>query len=252
LINKVCYYRTIPKNEAEEQNIRILEREKEEKKTGKKKRGRKLSKPDTVPSPDAKVNLTDPTSQIMSNSKGYIQGFNGQIVVTEDQFILVASLTDEQNDKKQLQPIMDGVNELLDSAPTAEIPNAVLADSGYCSTETILSETPDGPRLFLATSKERKFKEVGPDEGFLIRLDDICRPVPGTCSPTIPELASIATGVWHFYLDRQKPATKEEVCWCIMDARVRSPSGREIYRKRKTMVETVFANIKHNCIERFK
>ena len=31
-----------------------------------------------------------------------------------------------------------------------------------------------------------------------------------------------------------------------MDARVRSPTGRDLYRKRKVIVEPVFGNIKHN------
>ena len=232
--------------EAEKQKELIRDREKDEEETGKMKRGRKPSEPQTVPSPDAKVNVTDPTSQIMSTPQGFIQGYNGQIVVTEDQLIIVAELTADQNDKNQLLPMMDEVNKLFESAQTDECPEAVLADSGYCSMETILSETPNGPQLYLATSKERKFQNAGADDGFRIRLDEICRPAPGTCSPTIPELASIGTWVWHFYLDREKPATPEEVSWGIMDARVRSPSGREIYRKRKIMVEPVFGNIKHN------
>ncbi|MDO8873014.1 MAG: transposase, partial [Methanoregula sp.] len=232
--------------EAEKQKALIRDREREEEETGQKKRGRKPSEPQTVPSPDAKVNVTDPTSQVMSTSQGFIQGFNGQIVVTEDQLIIAAALTDDQNDKNQLQPMMDEVNELLKSVQTDECVEAVVADSGYCSMQTILSETPNGPQLYLATSKERKFQDAGPDEGFRIRLEEVCRPVPGSCSPTIPELASIGAGVWHFYLDREKPATPEEVCWEIMGARVRSPSGREIYRKRKIMVEPVFGNIKHN------
>ena len=37
-----------------------------------------------------------------------------------------------------------------------------------------------------------------------------------------------------------------EICKRIMDARVRSPTGREFYRKRKVIVEPVFGNIKHN------
>jgi hypothetical protein len=55
-------------------------------------------------------------------------------------------------------------------------------------------------------------------------------------------MASIGNWVWHFYLDRENPVTPEEVSWAIMDARVRSPSGRKIYRKRKIMVDPVFGN----------
>ena len=234
------------KIEEEELKARILDRQKEEEETGKKKRGRKPSETLPVPSPDDKVNTTDPTSKIMSTTHGFIQGFNGQIVVTEDQFVLAVALTDAQNDKNQLQPVMNELNEMLESAKTDESPEVVIADSGYCSMQTILSENPNGPKLYIATSKEWKFQVVGPDEAFRIRLDDVCRPRLGTCGPTIPELASIGTEVWQSYLDRIKPATQQEVCWGIMDARVRSPSGREIYWHRKIMVEPVFGNFKHN------
>ncbi len=232
--------------EAEKQQARIRDRENEEAETGKKKRGRKLAKPTTAPSPDAKVNPTDPTSQIMSTTHGFIQGFNGQIVVTEDQFIIAAALTDDQNDKNQFQPMMEEVNQLLESVPKEEQPQVILADSGYCSTQNVLFETPDGPKFYFATSKERKMQESGVDEAFLTRLDELCRTVPGMCAATIAELASIGTGVWNTFLNRERPATQQEVCWAIMGARVRSPTGRELYRKRKIMPEPVFGNIKFN------
>jgi len=236
--------------EAEKQKDRILEREREEEETGKKKRGRKLSDPQTSPSPDAKVNTTDPTSQIMSTTQGFIQGFNAQAIVTEDQFILATSVTDDQNDKNQLQPMIQELNALFSTVRTPERPHAVVADAGYYSAENMMSETLNGVQLFLATSKERKFGDIDSDEGFFIRLDEVCRRSFNDISPTIPELAAIATGVWHFFLDRDTPATRPEVCKTIMDTRVRSSTGRGIYRKRKVTVEPVFGNIKHNM--RFK
>ena len=231
---------------AKKQKERIDEREKEEEETGKKKRGRKLSEPLTSPAPDAKVNPTDPTSQVMSTPKGFIQGFNAQIVVTEDQFILSASVTNDQNDKNQLKPMMNEIDEFFSTVRTPERPYAVIGDAGYYSAENMKSETIGGVQLFLATSKERKFGDIDADSGFFTRLDKICRPSPNDCGPTIPELASIATTVWQLFFDRDIPATQTEICKRIMDARVRSPTGRELYRKRKVIVEPVFGNIKHN------
>ena len=62
----------------------------------------------------------------------------------------------------------------------------------------------------------------------------------------ITELASIGTFVWRSFMNKEKQATKEEICKRMMEARVKSPTGRELYRKRKYVVEPVFGNIKQN------
>ena len=65
------------------QQRRIDEREAEEAETGKKKRGRKPKEPEEVKNKEAKANITDPESRIMKGRVGYVQGYNGQAVVTE-------------------------------------------------------------------------------------------------------------------------------------------------------------------------
>ncbi len=232
--------------EAEKQEERINEREKFEEERGKKKPGRKLSEPQKVPLPDAKVNLTDPDSQIMSTTHGLIQGLNGQIVVTEDQFIIAAALTDEQNDKKQLIPMLEEINELFSSTQSSEKPHTIVADAGYYSYENISAEALYDIHFLIPCSKERKIQDYDIEDGCISRMEQVCGMIADNVSVTTAELASVGTFVWQVFLNRDKTATKQEICKRIMEARVRSPSGREQYRKRKTIVEPVFGNIKQN------
>jgi transposase len=75
---------------------RVLERKGEEQATGHKKRGRK---PEPLPAPEnPQVNLTDPQSRIMKDSRGFLQGYNAQAVVSADQIIVAAQVTQEAND----------------------------------------------------------------------------------------------------------------------------------------------------------
>ena len=222
----------------------LAEREDEERESGKKKRGRKPNPPCyDVPS-DAKVNLTDPESRIMKTRNGHIQGYNVQFVTDIHQFILAAEVTNDQNDMYQLEPL---VNEITDLARDCEVePHSVLvADAGYYSTSNILSENKEGPKLLIATKKERDFKEDFSNSRVLSEVDEFCRP-DSDQFPAIPVIASLARVTWESFQDRDVPAEQTEVVRCIMNARMDIPTNREQYRKRKWMVESVNGNLKSN------
>ena len=83
----------------------LAERAREEERQGHKLRGRKPKAPEEKAGhKDKKVNTTDPESKVMSTKNGFLQGYNAQAVANEDQVILSAEVTDEQNDKAQLHP----------------------------------------------------------------------------------------------------------------------------------------------------
>jgi len=79
--------------EAAKQAEKIAQRAEEEEKSGHKKRGRKPKQPDDMPQAGAKANVTDPESRIMKTRTGHLQGYNGQAVVTKDQVIVAADVT---------------------------------------------------------------------------------------------------------------------------------------------------------------
>ncbi len=83
----------------------MAEREAEERRTGMRLRGRKPSPPE--PAKERQANVTDPDSKIMKTQHGFIQGYNGQAVVTEHQIVIAADLTDEQTDSRLLLPMLD-------------------------------------------------------------------------------------------------------------------------------------------------
>ena len=91
-----------------EQRDRIEEREKKGK--GGKKRGRKPLDPTQMRErflDKAKVNTTDPDSRIIKGPKGYLQGYNAQLVVTEDQVIVAAHLSQDEADWDLLHPMVE-------------------------------------------------------------------------------------------------------------------------------------------------
>ena len=60
-----------------------------------------------TPSGEAKANVTDPDSRVMKTRQGYVQGYNVQAVVSEDQIIVAVGVTQEANDVHQLLPMLE-------------------------------------------------------------------------------------------------------------------------------------------------
>ena len=67
----------------------------------------------------------------MKNAKGYVQGYNGQAVVTEEQIIVACEVTQQENDLHQLEPMLQATKETLEEAGINESPGLLGADAGY-------------------------------------------------------------------------------------------------------------------------
>jgi hypothetical protein len=65
-------------------------------------------------------------------------------VVTEQQLVVAAELTQQANDVQQLHPMLQATDQTLAAAGIPERPATVLADSGYWSI-TNLTTIPDAP-----------------------------------------------------------------------------------------------------------
>jgi hypothetical protein len=172
-------------------------------------KAKKEGKPVEKARPEAKdqYNFTDPESRIMmSSSEGFVQAYNVQIVVEpEMQLIVGQAVTQAANDKEQMAPMMAAVE-----AQSGQRPEAVIADSGYCSEknlEGLEAEQQPERRIeaFLATERpkhgERRVGARGP----------------------IP-----------------KGATRVE----RMKRKLLTKAGAAIYAARKAIVEPVFGQIK--------
>jgi transposase len=93
--------------------------------------------PEVKPKSKKQRNFTDPDSRIMLDgaTKAFTQAYNAQAAVDCDsQVIVSADVTQQANDKQQLVPMLEQIEENL-----GEIPDRVLADVGYFSEEAVRS-----------------------------------------------------------------------------------------------------------------
>ena len=97
--------------------------------------GRRLSRPpDPYTPPDVpagKVNTTDPDSRPIPIGFGFVQGYNAQAAVNEQQIVLAAETTNISTDFSQLDPMVTATLDELQRAGIDQLPEAVAADAGY-------------------------------------------------------------------------------------------------------------------------
>jgi transposase len=156
---------------------KIAERHEQEVQTGKKAGGHDPKIPDpeqAVPDPKAQRNFTDPESRIMPDGahKGsFVQGYNAQIAVDgQAQVIVAAEITQQTNDKQQLAPMLEQVQQ-----NTGSKPEAASADTGYWSEAQVGDARVQGIDLHVATGRQ-KHEEQNESGNPL-------PPVPGKNSP---------------------------------------------------------------------
>jgi transposase len=149
---------------ARKQREKVEARAAEEYATGKKRRGRKPKTKSPATDTETKANPTDPDSRIMKTRTGWVQGYNGQIVVTPDQIILAAAVTQDHNDVQPLAPLVAqaGANAEATGETGAAL-GVVLADAGYWSDANAGVAVP-GDELVIATRKDWKQRRVLKDQ----------------------------------------------------------------------------------------
>jgi transposase len=159
------------------------------------------------PNDKDQYNFTDPESRIMKGGDGIVQGYNAQAAVEPTLLLIVGqSVTEAANDKKQLKPMVEVIEE-----QSGQRPEAILADNGYCSEENLDHlESADQPERkiegFIATGKQKHGEHR----------------IPAKRGP-LPQGAT--------KVDRMKRKLQTKV-------------GKAVYAARKCVVEPVFGQIK--------
>lgn len=159
------------------------------------------------PADKDQYNFTDPESRIMKGADGIVQGYNAQAAVEPTLLLIVGqTVTEASNDKRQLQPMVELIEQ-----QSGQRPEAILADNGYCSEQNLefLASADKPERViegFIATGKQKHGEH---------RLPAKRGPLPKD-----------ATAV-----DRMKRKLQTKV-------------GKAIYAARKCVVEPVFGQIK--------
>lgn len=161
-----------------------------------------------------RANVTDPDTRTMRTARGWVQGYNAQLAVTENQVVLAAAVTQDATDVAHLHPLIAGSEANLAAVKARGEIVAVVADAGYCSTANLTR--PSSPPLFIATTKSWKQRIRTRRLG--VAVGD---PPPG--------LAPIDA----------------------MEHRLRTAAGAAIYKKRAITVEPVIGQIKTRGFARF-
>ncbi|MGH2772899.1 MAG: IS1182 family transposase [Actinomycetota bacterium] len=142
------------------------ERKANQQKLGGKLKGR-APKPPKQPERPAVASITDPDSRILKSPHWFIQGYNAQAVVSEDQIVIAADVTNQATDTAQLHPMLTQAKEDLKTAGSDRKIKVLLADAGYYS-EDNLKQQDEGPELLVATNKgwkHRKQAQKNPPKG---------------------------------------------------------------------------------------
>jgi transposase len=153
------------------------------------------------PKPQVQRNFSDPDSHILKGADGWIQGYNAQAAVDGDHQVIVAiGVSNQASDAVHLLPMLERIH-----ANTGQLPAALTADAGYCSTANLEVCEQRGIDAYVSTSRQQHGKRPRPSRG---------RP------------------------------PKDLDARGRMDRKLRSKAGQAIYALRKTVVEPVFGQIK--------
>jgi transposase len=113
--------------------------------------GEKKDDQEAKPESKAQYNFTDPESRILKGSDAFVQGYNTQVAVEPTlQLIVGQRVTQAANDKQQMVPLIEVVQE-----QSGQKPEEVLADSGYCSEENLKYLAKRRMEGFVATEKQK-------------------------------------------------------------------------------------------------
>ncbi len=175
--------------------------------TGKKPGGKPPQPPVEGPLPTDQVNLTDEDSRIMPVAGGgFEQCYNAQAVVAAGSLLVVAAdVTQAPNDKQQLEPMLNKVNELPDDLGKAE---TLLADNSYFSETNVKACEAAKIEPLIATGREPHHPSLNE------RFAD---------APPAPEAPTPVEAMAH---------------------RLKTPEGKALYALRKQVPEPVFGIIK--------
>jgi len=101
-----------------------------------------------------RANTTDPDVRVMRNQKGYVSGYNGQLVVTRQQVIVGAMLSQHPVDRTLLHPLLDQCQDQLAAARIRPELRTVLADSGYVTEDNFARAEQQKLRLLAPLTKD--------------------------------------------------------------------------------------------------
>ncbi len=99
-------------------------------------------------------------------ARGYVQGYNAQAAVNENQVVIAAEVTVDSPDFGHLQPMLDATQSELQAAGVTETPGVLLADAGYWHREQMENAIDRGIQVLIPPDAgHRKGTRPGWDGG---------------------------------------------------------------------------------------
>jgi len=187
---------------------KLAKREKHLSETGKKMAGKAPQAPSEEPQAKDQVSLTDAESRIMPTRQGFEQAYNAQASVDIATHLIVGHhVTQHPNDKQEIEPALAKLGQL----PTClgAVDN-LLADTGYFSQGNVKACVEATIKPYIAQQRQSHNQS----------LEARYQHAPEIDETTLPPLEAMA----H---------------------RLTTKTGKALYGKRKSTVETVFGLIKH-------
>jgi len=175
-------------------------------------KGRPPKEPSATPGPQETINLTDPEAHLMrkNKSEGYTQSYNAQAVVDAEgsQLIVGQRVSTCPSDHGELVPDLASIPSILGQ------PTAALGDAGFVQQEGFRQALQTNPKLEIYVSVQSE--DAHAERHYEYRPPDKIKPPRKIISPVLLAMA----------------------------AKLRTPEGREMYRRRARTVEPVFGIIK--------
>ena len=220
------------------------------------------------------ISFADTDARIMGKKGDFDYRYNAQISVDEDHQIIVGQhLTQNANDKMEVKPALDNIQET-----TGTLPDKLSADNGYLSGDNLEDLDESGVDAYIATDKGEKKNKVSLADcdrrltkaDFDYNETDNTFACPGgqilemkqetkagkrvyqgdtqvcadciyqsrCCQSSQGEARTLST-------DNKEPLRQQ------MNAKMEADDSKVIYKQRKVIVEPVFGHIKNSGFRRF-
>ena len=220
------------------------------------------------------ISFADKEARIMGKKGDFDYSYNGQISVDEDNQIIVGQhLTQKANDKQEVEPALEEIKET-----TGNLPDKMSLDNGYMSGDNLEAFDGKDVDVYIATGKgEKKDQRPIEDSNRKIKKSDFSYDEDKDCF-LCPAGHTLNLKTWSSDGKKVYQAVKAECDACPykvrccsskrgeprtinsddkeplrekMNEKMEQESSKEIYKRRKKIVEPVFGQIKNSGFRGF-
>ena len=220
------------------------------------------------------ISFADKEARIMGKKGDFDYSYNGQISVDEDNQIIVGQhLTQKANDKQEVEPALEEIKET-----TGNLPDKMSLDNGYMSGDNLEAFDGKDVDVYIATGKgEKKDQRPIEDSNRKIKKSDFSYDEDKNCF-LCPAGHTLNLKTWSSDGKKVYQAVKAECDACPykvrccsskrgeprtinsddkeplrekMNEKMEQESSKEIYKRRKKIVEPVFGQIKNSGFRGF-